>query len=248
MRPRLVLALGTVLAFASGSAVDAVGGGAPPVALSVSPARLALAAPASRTLELRNVGTERVVVDVAPKSLDRPPAAKQWLSVRPARLVLPARSRAVVTLRARANGLVRPGDHQLLVLLVARPLSRTRVAVRVRLGVRIRIRTPGRIVRRLTVRGVRVRRHGTTRDLLVSVANRGNVTEQLGGRLTVTLVRGRRLVSRLRLNGLREISPAAHAVVAMPYTGRVRGRLTAVVKVRFGGGRRPVQRRYRIRL
>lgn len=248
MKPRLAaLAIVGVLALGPSSAAATVGGGAPPVALSVSPARMALVAPGSRTIELRNVGAGTVVVDVAAKSVERP-AATQWLSVRPARLVVRARSRAVLTLRARAHGRARPGDHQLLLLFVARPLERSRIGVRVRLGVGVRIRMPGRIVRRLAVRGLRVRRHGPARDVLVAVANRGNVTEQLGGRVTVTLVRSGRLVSRLRLRGLRELLPGARAVLRMRYAGRVRGLVTAVVKVRFGGRLRPVERRYRIRL
>jgi hypothetical protein len=248
MTLRQVLAVGSVLVLRPDSAAEAVGGGVPPVALSVSPARMALVAPASRTIEVRNVGSERAVVAVAPRSLDRLAATKDWLRVRPKRFVAPARSRTAVTLRVGANGLASPGDHRLLVLVVARPLSRTRLAVRVRLGVGIRVRVPGRIVRRLAVHGLRVRHHGEARDLLVSVANRGNVTEQLGGRVTVTLVRSGRLVSRLRLGGPRELFPGARTVFAMRYTGRIRGVVTAVVRVRFDGRLRPVARRYRLRL
>jgi hypothetical protein len=245
---RLALALGSVFVLGPHSAAGAVGGGVPPVALSVSPARMSLVAPASRSIELRNVGAEGVVVDVAPKSVDRPAQAMEWLRVRPARLVLRSRSRALLTLRVTADGRARPGDHQLRVLVVARPQRNSRVAVRLRVGVGVRIRMPGRIVRRLAVRGLRVRRNGPTRDLLVAVANRGNVTEQLGGRVTVTLFQGGRLVSRLRLGGLRELFPGARTVLAMRYAGRARGLLTAVVKVRFGGRVRAVERRYRLRL
>lgn len=248
MRLRLALASGSLLVLALGAAAEAVGGGPSPVALSVSPARVVLVAPASRTIALRNVGTERVVVEVAPKSLDRSAATKRWLLVRPSRLVLRASSQALVTLRARANGVARPGDHQLRVLLVARPAGRSRVSVRIRLGVGVRVRMPGRIIRGLALRGVRVRRHGPARDLLVSVANQGNVSEQLGGRLTVTLARAGRAVSRLRLRGPRELFPGARAAVPMRYLGRLRGPVTAVVAVRLGGRLRVVERRYRIRL
>ena len=248
MRLRLALASASLLVLALGAAAEAVGGGPPPVALSVSPARVALVAPASRTIALRNIGTEHVVVEVAPKSLDRSAATTQWLRIRPARLVLRASSQALVTLRAGANGLAPPGDHQLVVLLVARPAGSGRIGVRIRLGVGVRVRMPGRIIRGLVLRGVRVRRHGPTRDLLVSVANRGNVTEQLGGRLTVTLARAGRVVSRLRLRGPRELFPGAHAAVPMRYVGHLRGPATAFVAVRLGGRLRSVERRYRIRL
>jgi hypothetical protein len=245
---RLALAVGSVVVLGPHSAAEALGGGVAPVALSVSPARMELVAPASRTIELRNVGADGVVVDVTPESVDHLGAAKNWLSVRPARLVLRSRSRAAVTLRVRGRAWAHPGDHRLRVLLVARALRTGRVAVRVRLGVRVRVRVPGRFVRQLVVRGLRVRRNERNRDLLVAVANRGNVIEQLGGRVTVTLFRGGRLVSRLRLGGLRELFPGARATFAMRYSGRVRGLITALVKVRFDGRSRPVERRYRLRL
>ena len=218
-----------------------------PVALSVSPARVVLVAPASRTIALRNVGAERVVVDVARKSVHVRRAANEWLSIRPAHLVLRAGSRALLTLRATAGPGSGPGDHQLRLLLIARPRDRSRVAVRLRLGIGVRVRVPGRIVRRLEVRGLRVRRHGNARLLLVSVANRGNVTEHLGGHLTVTLVRSGQFVSRLRLRSRRELFPGAGAVLMLQYAGHVRGPVTAVVKVHLGVNR-TLERRYRIRL
>ena len=98
------------------------------------------------------------------------------------------------------------------------------------------------------VRFVRVRRHGSTRDLLVSVANGGNVTEQLGTRLTVTLVRSGRLLSRLRLRGSHELFPGSGAVFPLRYAGQARGVVTAVVRVRLGGQLRLIERRYRLRL
>ena len=249
MRLTLALAVGTALALGTSSSAEAgAGAGRPPVALAVSPARVALVAPASRTIGVRNVGAERVVVDVARKSADRRRAAEKWLSIHPARLLLRAGSRALLTLRVRAHRQARPGDHQVLVLLIARPLDRTQVAVRMRLGVGVRVRIPGRIFRHLELRGLRVRLHRGALVLLVSVANRGNVTEQLRGRMTVTLLRSGRVVSRLRPRGPRVLFPGAHAVLAMRYAGRVRGLVTAVVKVRFDGRLRPLERRYRIRL
>jgi hypothetical protein len=114
-----------------------------------------------------------------------------------------------------------------------------RVAVHLRLGVRLRIRAPGRLIRRIAVEGLRARRFRRKRTLVVSVANRGNVTEQLGGRLTVTLVRQSHVISRLRFGRPRELFPGARAVVALPYAGNARGLVTALVKVRGSpGGRR----------
>lgn len=218
------------LAFAVGSAV----------ALSVSPAHVALVAPASRTLELRNTGAERLVVDVTGKSVDgRRPSA--WLTLRPARVALAAGASAKLMLRAGTSR-SEPGDHALLVLLAARPARAGGVAVQVRLGVRVRVRMPGRIVRHLALNGLRVHRRRDIRDLLVSLTNLGNVAEQLRGQLAVTLIRHGRVVSLLRPRRPQELWPRMRAVIALRYTGGVRGPVTAVVKVR------DKKRRYRLRL
>jgi hypothetical protein len=134
------------------------------------------------------------------------------------------------------------------VIAIARPIDRSRVAVRIRLGVGVRFRVPGRIVRRAQLGGLQVRRHGSGRTLVVSVANRGNVTEEVRGPLIVTLFRGGRIVSHLRARVPHELYPGTRTVVKLPYVGRVRGAVTAVVKLRFEGGRRPITRRYRLRL
>ena len=247
MRLALAVAAGAAFAVAPASSAEAVDAGRPPVALTVSPARVALIAPASRTLEVRNVGGERVVVDVA-RGSDRGTAARDWLRVRPARLMLRSGAKGVLTVRARVRRGARPGDHQLRVFLVARPVERTRVAVRIRLGVGVRVRMPGRIVRHLDLRGLRVRKRGRARVLLVSLANGGNVTEQLQPVLSVSLIRRGRVVGRLRAHGPRELLPGARAVVRLPYEGRVRGLVTAVVHVPSVARLRPLERRYRIRL
>jgi hypothetical protein len=219
----------------------------PPIGLSVSPARVALVAPAAKAIEVRNVGAQRVVVDVARKSLDGR-GETELLGVRPTHLVLHPGSSRVLTLRAGAARGAGPGDHRLRLLFVARPVGGGRIAVRVRLGVGVRIRVPGRTIRRLVVRGLRVRRHGGARFLLVCVANAGNLTEQLRGQLTLTLIRGGRFVSRLRLRTAREVFPGTHTVVLLRYVGRVRGVVTAVVQLRRGSRELPLERRYRIRL
>jgi hypothetical protein len=215
---------------------------AQPVALTVSPARAVLLAPASRTLQLGNPGTERLAVDVAWKSLGPHTGPNRWLTIAPRRLVLRGGARTVLTVRARLGA--SPGDHPVLVLVTGRPLAGPRVAVHLRLGVRLRIRAPGRLVRRVAVEGLRAGRLKGKRTLVVSLANRGNVTEQLRGRLTVTLVSHSRVISRLRLGRARELFPGARAAVALPYAGNARGLVTALVKVRGSPG----GRRYRLRL
>jgi hypothetical protein len=134
------------------------------------------------------------------------------------------------------------------VLLVARPAAAASVTVRMRVGVVVRIRVPGRIVRSIELRGLRVVRHGEIRTLVASVANRGNVSEELRGRLTIVLVRRGRVVARLRAAGRNELRPGTRAVFRARYAGRVRGVVRARVAVRLGGARRPLQRDYSIRL
>jgi len=246
---RSALALGlTALALASAPSAEGAGANRPHVALSVSPARLALAAPGSRTIKLRNDGVERVVVDATLRTLGRKRATKTWLQVVPTRLSLRSGESAILTLRVKQSRRAEPGDHQVLVLLTTRPLRGGRVNVQVCLGVRVRVVVAGRIVRRLTLGGVRVHRRHDARFMFVSVANRGNVTVQLRGRVTALLVRRGRHLARLSPPRRRALLPGARAVLALRYNGRVRGVLTAVVRVRLGPGIRVVERRYRIRL
>ena len=212
----------------------------PPVALSVSPSHVALVAPASRALEVRNAGVERLVVEVESRT-------QPWVVIRPVRLVLPAGATGRVIVRVRARGAPRPGDHRLLVLFEGRATDRRRVAVRLRIGVALSVRVRGRLVRQLQLGRVTVRRPQHERLLLVPIANGGNVTEQLGGRVSLTLVRRGTFVSRLRLGGRRELLPEHRTVLRFRYAGRARGLMTAVVRVRRGSGA-PLERRYRLRL
>jgi hypothetical protein len=247
VRPAVALAGFTALVLASAPSADGAGADRPRVALSVSPAQLALAAPGSRTIKLRNDGAERVVVDATRQTPGRQTSEKTWLQIVPAHLVLRSGESAVLTLRVRPPRRAEPGDHHVLVLLTTRPLRGGRVSVQVRLGVRIRMVVPGRIVRRVTLGGLRVHRRRDARFMFVSAANPGNVTVQLRGRVTASLVRHGRELARLSPRAQRVLLPGARAVLALRYSGRVRGLLTAVVRVRLGSGVR-VERRYRIRL
>ena len=225
------------------SSSEAVSADRPRVALSVSPARLAFAAPGSRRINLRNDGTEQVVVDVLRRTV-----VARWLQISPERLLLrPGRS-AVLTLRAEARRHAEPGDHHVLVLLTTRPQHGSRVALRLRLGVRVSVRMPGRIVRRLALGGVRVHRARSLRFILVQVVNRGNVTVQLRGHVTASLLRHGDRVARLQIAPRPALAPGARALLALRYAGRVRGPVIAVVQIRMGSGVRLVERRYRLRL
>lgn len=239
------LALATAVAVAA-ALVSADTVSVRPVALTVSPAHTVLVAPGSRALQLGNLGTKPMAVDVTWRPLASGSAPRRWLRIAPGRLVLRSGAHALLTVRAGTGA--SPGDHQLLVLVTGRPFESNGLAVRLRVGVRVRVRAPGRLVRRLAVAGLRARRSEGKRALLVSVANRGNVTEQLRGRLTITLVDRGRVVSQLRLVRAREVYPGARALIVLPYAGGVRGVVTAVVKLRLSGRIRPVERRYRLLL
>jgi hypothetical protein len=110
------------------------------------------------------------------------------------------------------------------------------------------VRVPGRVVRRLVIRGVRVQRAHRSRLVLVAVTNSGTVTAQLRGSVTVSLYRHGKWVGRLRLLAPRPLPPGVSATVTLRYSGRVRGPVTALVTVRLGPGIPAVERRYRIRL
>jgi len=247
---RKALALAVLAAIVLAPAPSAKGAGADRshVALSVSPARLALAAPGSRTIKLRNDGAERVAVDATWRTLDRQTAARTWVQIVPTHLLLRSGETAILTLRAGPPRRAEPGDHQLLVLLTTRPLRGARVNVQVRLGVRVRMVVPGRIVRHVTLGGLSLHRRGNARLMVVSIANRGNVTVQLRGRVTALLVRRGHQLARLSPPARRALLPGARAVLALRYRGRVRGPVTAIVRVRLGPGIRVAERRYRIRL
>ena len=225
------------------SAAEAVSADRPRVALSVSPARLALAAPGSRRINVRNDGVEQVVVDVLRRTV-----AMRWLQISPERLLLgPGRS-AVLTLRAKTGRDVEPGDHQVLVLLATLPQHGSRVALRLRVGVRVSVRMSGRVIRRLALGGARVRRRRGLRFILVPVVNRGNVTVPLRGHVTASLFRHGDRVARLQLTARPALAPAARTLLALRYVGRVRGSVMAVVQIRMGPDVRLVERRYRLRL
>jgi hypothetical protein len=185
---------------------------APPPALSVSPVRIALSADASRELRVTNAGRAAAAVEVEragfaldlrgrPKIVRRPDAP--MLTVSPRRLVLRAGETVRVTVSSVRGRQVAPGDHFALVLLTTRPVRGPAVYVRVRLGVLVVVRVPGKIVHRMRLIGVRAV-HGRVE---VRLANRGNVVE----RVHVVVRTGERVVARAR----RELLPRSKALLAL---------------------------------
>jgi hypothetical protein len=243
----------------------------PFVSVSATPAQVTMPGRSSRTIVLSNRGSARVAVDVAAAnfafdSVGRariglrtapPRSARAWLSVKPRLRVLAPGASASVTVTARAPRGAEPGDHHALVLLTTRPVRRGPVAIRTRVGVLVLVRVRGRISRRLELRSLAVRRLAHGRVVQILVANSGNVTERLLGRsVTVSLVRnGRRLTTVAALP--RDLLPRTSGQLLVPYRGRLRGDLRAVVHIRplraalDGPGApelRPLTRSFRIRL
>ena len=231
-----------------------------PVALTASPSRVMLAGTGRATIHIANAGSRPIAVDAQragfaldlrgrPRIVARsgPRAATSWLTVRPRRLVLRPGASASLTVAATLPPRVEPGDHDALVLLTTRPQRAAGVAVRMRIGIVVVVRAPGRIVRRLELRRLRVLRAGRGRTLELLVVNHGNVTERLGrGRIVIRLVHRGRSVAMLR-HSSRQLLPRTRGVALFPYRGRVRGWVTARASVSWGSGR--VQHRaFRLRL
>lgn len=220
----------------------------PVVSLSASPARLALAGEAGARITLRNFGRSRVLVDVTAGNVlldvrgrpalarSRVRSAASWLRVRPRRVLLAPGAAASVDVWSTVPRAAEPGDHHAVVLFTTRPQQARRVAVRMRVGVRVVVRAPGTVVRRLAVRNVRVRRRGRVRFLDVGLANLGNVTEAVApGRVVVSLLVRGRIVARVRVER-RELLPHSYGIATGRYVGRVRGRVLA--RVSAAGARR----------
>ena len=232
----------------------------PPLGLTATPARVGLAGTGKASVRITNPGRGAVVVDVARAgfSLDlrgRPHvaaragsrAATTWLTERPGRFVLPAGATKSLTVSSRLPRRVEPGDHDALVLLTTRPRRSAGVAVRMRIGVVVVVRAPGRVVRSVAVRALRVRRAGHTRTLELVLANRGNVTETIdAARVRLLLVR-KNARSSVRVE-TRELRPRTTGIVQFRHRGRLVGWVTARVRLTLEPGRPVVSRTFRVKL
>jgi len=133
-----------------------------------------------------------------------------------------------------------PGDHPALVLLTTRPVGARRIRVRLRVGVIVDLRVPGRIVRRVDARRLTVRRRSRLRLLELLLVNRGNVTERLGAAgLRLVLSRNGRPFATLRPRR-GELLPRSSGFAEFAYRGQARGKVVAQVRLRPSiPGRRP---------
>ena len=224
---------------------DGAGREQPVVSLSAVPARVDLEGKATESVAVTNFGSTRVVVSARAGSFTvdlrgrpalvarrtAPRSAASWLSLRPRELSISPGSTAVLHVESRVPARAEPGDHHAVLLLATRPTGAGRVGVRMRLGVRVAVRVPGVVVRRLAVRALRARRQGRTRILEATFANLGNVTEALSSaRVSVSLLVRGRPITRLGIER-RELLPGKHGLVVARYRGPLRGRVYARVDV-----------------
>jgi hypothetical protein len=255
--------IAAAVALVSSLLVPAAAGtsGEPPrIALTASPAHVSLDGSERAPVRVVNSGAAPVVVDVsrAGFSLDlrgRPRIARRgdsrtaaaWLTLQPRTLVLAPGQAGSLTVSSRLPLAAEPGDHDALVLLTTRPRRAHGVAVRMRVGVVVVVRAPGRVVRRIGLRALRVRRKGRGVSALeLWLVNRGNVTEALDrSSIDVQLSRGRR-TARLRPDS-RELRPRTAGLVLLPYRGRLRGWVTVRVRISLGP-RAVVRRTFTLRL
>lgn len=224
----LFLAVTLLAASASAGAARA------PVSLIASPAHLSLRGSGTGVVGVTNSGSRSAVVDVVRSGLSldlrgRPRVVRHpgsWLAVRPARLTLAPGASASLQISARVPRRAEPGDHSELVLLTTRPLEGAGLSVRMRLGVVVVVRAPGKLVRRLAA----VRIQARPRRLELVVANRGNVTERVTGAcVRVAIRRGPRVLARLRPVE-RDLMPHTSGIVEIPYRRPAHGRVSARVE------------------
>ena len=213
----------------------AAASGVAAAALSVTPERLRLTGSAARTIAITNTGDSPTVVVARPAGLaldgrgmptlaGRPQPAASWIHARPSRVAIAPGARAVISVSSTAPSTASHGDHPVLVLLTTQPRPGAGVAIRVRIGVVVFVRVPGKIVHRLAISAVAARR-GT---LTVAVANRGNVAERVRAR--VVLRRTGRTLARLGPIE-RTLLPHARARLEFGYRRRLHGVLTAMVEI-----------------
>jgi len=241
-----------------GASATAVGVPSTPASLGVAawPARVVVAAPGHTTIHVSNPGDDAVVVDAVAwgYALDvrgRPlmTATGHWLRVAPARLKLPANGSAELGVTVAKPRGAAPGDHAALLLLTTRPRPGRRVVARLRLGVVVVARVPGRLVRRLVVGQLRIAHRPQSTVVDVVVANRGNVDEWIGARrLSIRLLRRGAPVATL-WSAPRRLLARSQGLVRVSCPRIVHGRVTAVVRLsRPRDGVAVLRRTLRLRL
>lgn len=240
------------------AAVVVLGGGgtAPPgVALTVAPAHLALDAGAKATVRVGPTAGARLVLRASVTGLrldarGRPKIggtrdAANWLKVIPPILVVgPHGASFVVSSRRPAHA--RPGDHTAIVLLTGTAPGSKAVTVAMRIGLVVTVSVQGPLIRHLAVVSARASHEPGGRSLvIVTVANRGDVIESIGGpSFQLTLFRHGHVLARPPA-ARRKLLPRSSAVLR--FRCRVHGAVVARI-VAGGAGRRASARSFRLRM
>jgi hypothetical protein len=224
----------------------------PRTALAVSPAHVTFEAGGRAAVRIEAGAGSRLVLRaaVAGLALDlrgKPRVAASrdaapWLSVSP-HIVNVGPAGATIVIASQRRGSARPGDHSAIVLLTATAPATKGMAVRLRIGVVVTVRVSGPRVHRIEVTAAQARRarRGQGRLIDVTLANRGNVIESIGGAsLRITLLHRGRVVARL-LAARRKVLPHTTAVVTVRYRGRTRGADTVRVTLPTAEGRTDVR-------
>lgn len=247
-----------VLAAAAFALVASPAAARPPrPTMAVTPSRLMLTGASSATVHLASAGVAVVDAQATGLAVDlhgRPRVASagdaaSWLEVAPRHFTVRPASGAGISVTAKPPRGARPGDHVALLLLTTRPSSSAGVAVRVRIGIVVTVRVPGRLVRRLVLERIRLRRRGHERIVEFDIANRGNVTERLPRRwIVVTLSRRGRVLARLS-SAPRDLLPFSRGRADLVYRGSARGWVRALIEVGpRGRGAHTGRRLVRLRL
>jgi hypothetical protein len=249
-----------IAAIALTAAALSTGSGAAParLALSVSPAHVTLDAGDKATVRVGGIGGRRLLLRAAVAGLTLDPRGRpriaglreagSWLTVRPQ--TIPAgKDGAIFVVTSHRPARARPGDHSAIVLVTATVRSKTAIAVAMRVGLVVTVRVAGRRIRRVEVIAAHVTHLAGRRGrlVLVTVANRGDVIESIGGaQLEVTLLHHGRTVAQLRVPR-RKVLPRTSAVVRFRWPTHVRQGLVARIAVVRPGGR-TTTRTFRLKL
>ncbi len=221
---------------------------------SVSPAHVELSPGAQATVSVATDTARNLAItaEVDGLTLDargrprlvRPGDAAPWLKLS-ASTLRAVHGRTQLTISVRRVASAAPGDHRAVVLLTAAQPVSSGVLVRMRLGLIVSVRVPGKVLHRLML-GPRVNVVRNRRTIELVLANRGNVTERIdGSRLSVILTRRGKAIAVLRPQP-REFLPRSKGIAVFNYAPRLRGSFVARVTLRQSAAL--VVRRYRLRL
>jgi hypothetical protein len=214
----------------------------PPVALTATPAHVALAGAAVQAITVANPGRSVAVVEarLAGFALDlhgRPGVVTRRdrsivLSIAPRRFALAPGATGTVLIASTIRRDASVGDHVALVLFTTQPRGGGGVGVRMQIGVPVTIRVPGTVRHRVVFESVRLASH----VLELRFHNTGNVTLTVGARrFRVELRRSGHVLVTLHERS-RELLPGARGVVDVRLPQRIRGPLRAVVAADDGAG------------